>query len=166
MKGPVAGLFAVTPAQRHPSASSGSDSDRNLLWVGIRQPSAQAVLAEHLYGACLWSFIAHLLEKRDARAGCNLLGVAIEDAVSVKVDLAAVLRLQKTETAGVVKAFHGRDRRAVMGFDVTAHAPRLVLQPPSRALECSIDGHDRVGEAIVSFFEFFGAADIDFSALG
>src|SRR5712692_1636529 len=68
------------------------------------------MLAEHLYGACLRSLVAHLLEKRDARAGRNLSGATIEQAVLVKIDLATVLRLQKAETADVVEAFHGPNR--------------------------------------------------------
>src|SRR5262249_56918640 len=53
-----------------------------------------------------------------------------------------------------------------MGLDMALHAPCMVLQPPPRALERVIQGHDRVGETIAGFFGSFGAPDIDFSALG
>src|SRR5262249_12948490 len=58
------------------------------------------------------------------------------------------------------------DRRTVMGLDMAPHATRVVGEPPPRPLERVIDGHDRVGETIAGSFGFFGAADIDFPALG
>src|SRR6202040_2848657 len=115
----------------------------------ICSTSSQAMLAEHLYGACLRSLVAHLLEKRDARAGRNLSGATIEQAVLVKIDLATVLRLQKAETADVVEAFNGRNRRGIVGLDLTPHAPRVVLQPPPCSLERVIQRHDCVGVTIV-----------------
>src|ERR1700704_100290 len=80
--------------------------------------SAQAVLAEQLHGACLRSLVAQFLKKRDADAGRKLPGAAIEDAVLVKIDFAAVGSLQEAEAGDVVEAPHGRNRRAVMGLDL------------------------------------------------
>src|SRR5712671_2297464 len=119
-------------------ATNSTSSERGLYRL---QSSTQPVFAEHFYGTCLRSLFAHLLEKRYACAGRNL--PAIEEAVLVKIDLAPILRLEEAETGSLVKAFHGRDRRTVMGLDMAPHATRMVREPPPRALERVIQGHHR-----------------------
>src|SRR5450755_205247 len=72
----------------------------------------QSVLAEQLHGARLRSPLAGFLGKGHAGARGQPGKAAVEHAVAVKVDLAAVAGFEKPELAGGIETNDRSDRRA------------------------------------------------------
>src|SRR5271163_259456 len=123
----------------------------------------QSVLAEQLHRARLRSFLAGFLGECHAGAGTQAGKAAVEHAVAMKIDFAAVAGFQETELAGRIEPRHRSDRRAIVLLHQALQPANVILQPPLCALEGVVDGKGQIGVPLVRLRD---AADIDFPTVG
>jgi len=118
----------------------------------------QSVLAEQLYGARLRSPVARFLGKGHAGARGQPGKAAVEHAVAVKVDLAAVAGLEKSEFARGIETNDRSDRRPFVLLHHSLELANMNLQAPARPLEGVVDRKCQIGMPPV---RLRSAADID-----
>ena len=86
-------------------------------------------------GAGLRSFITFFLGKGHGRSRLQLSEAIIQHAVLVKVELAAIVRLDKTELAGRVEAIDNSGRLRLMMFGLALEPPSAILKLATGTLE-------------------------------
>src|SRR3989337_516795 len=120
------------------------------------------MLTQNLNRARLGSLLAHFLAECDAHAGFKSREPAVEDAVLVEINLTAIGGLKKSKSLVTVKLDDGADRLAFVQLDLPLQAAHLVLQLPTRTLECIADGENRIR---MPFVQFRRASDVHFPAV-
>ena len=123
---------------------------------------AQPMLAKQPYGARLRAFFTHLLCKADPRTHRQVLK-AVEHAVAMEIDLAAIARLQEAELAQLIEPHNGSGWLALVGLHLSLQLADLVLQLSARSLEGVVDRECQVGVPLV---HLRGPSDIDLAPVG
>ena len=110
---------------------------------------AQLVLSKQLHRARLRSLLAHFLGKGHASARGQTGKGAVEHAVAMKIDLAAIAGFEESELAGRIEPRDRSDRLALVLLHLALEPARLILQPPARPLEGVVDRERQIGVALV-----------------
>ena len=109
---------------------------------------SQAMFAEDLDCARLWSFLAHFLDITDPRAELDV-GCAVKNAIAAEVYFLTIGAFEKAELAARIDPHDGAYRLIFVLLGLAAHEPRLILQSSPGAPEGVVDGEGQVGVAFV-----------------
>ncbi len=130
--------------------------------TGWTASCSQPVLPKQLHRARLRSPLAHFLGKDHARAHNQTRKAAVEHAVAMKIDLAAIAGFEETELAGRIQPHDCSNRLAFVVLHLPLQAADMILQPTTCPFESVVDGERQIGMPLV---RLRGASDIDVSAV-
>jgi len=103
-----------------------------ILAVGCRP----ALSARERDCARLGAFISLFFGEADRSSGYEVIKVPIEHAMAMEIDLAIVLRYEKTVTFCRKDAGNSSHRRQLVSLHVAPQFTKMVLDAPPRRVEC------------------------------
>ena len=102
---------------------------------------ARVMLAHRAHEACLGPFVSLRFRESDLLANLQFFEKVILDAVTMKVDFAAVAALDEAVLRARVNCRDDAVRRGLMFFHLASAFADEVLKLPARGLERIADGH-------------------------